>query len=336
MMVLRQNAISMKYCKNIEIYKSSSVPNLSSRILKDAFISHIDKLHFLFDKILKTANFPDEWKCATVIPLKKGGVSTLVSNLRPISLLPLPSKIFEKIIHNRMIFHLEANHLLDDKQGGFRKNNSTINTAVKSTNDIFNAMNNRNNTVATFIDMAKAFDTVNHQILLNKIEKLGFSWKNLLKSYLFQRKQVTLANGTTSNQCNISCGIPQGSTVGPLMFIIYMNDISTVLRYSKYQLYADDTVIYSRGDLDESTANLCQDLSAFENWCDKNKLTLNIGKTKYVTFGLKSQTKKLLITMFLSILNLRLDRVCTYKYLGVTFDMNLNYNKHLQTENCLS
>ena len=133
-----------------------------------------------------------------------------------------------------MIFHLEANHLLDDNHGGFRKNNSTMNTAVKFTNDIFNAMNKRHITVATFIDMAKAFDTVNHQILLNKIEKLGFRGiiYDLLKNYLFQRKQVTMANGTTSNQCNISCGIPQGSTVRPLMFIIYMNDISTVFRYT--------------------------------------------------------------------------------------------------------
>ena len=104
------------------------------------------------------------------------------------------------------------------------------------------------------------------------------------------------------------------------MFIIYMNDISTVLRHCKYQLYADDTVIYSCGDLIESTANLCQDLSAFKYWCDKNKLTLNIGKTKYVTFGLKSHTKKI-INHNVFIDNLRLDRVCTYKYQGVTLDM---------------
>ena len=324
----------LTFCKEIEIYKSSSVPNLSSRILKDTFLSQIDKVFFLFDKIIKTGIYPDLWKCATVIPLKKGGISTHVTNLRPISLLPLPSKILEKIIHNRMISHLETNNLLDKNQGGFRKNNSTINTAVKFTKDIFNAINIREITIATFIDMAKAFDTVNHEILLKKLEYLGFRGNiyNLLKNYLFQRKQVTLANGITSKQRKVTCGIPQGSTVGPLMFIIYMNDLSTVLKNCNYHLYADDTVIYTNGDLNASTDILCHDLAAFKKWCDRNKLTLNVGKTKYVTFGLKSQTRHI-DDHVVSIDNLRIDRVCLYKYLGITLDMNLNYNKHLQ--NCL-
>ena len=141
-----------------------------------------------------------------------------------------------------------------------------------------------------------------------------------------------MANGITSNECNITCGIPQGSNVGLLMFIIYMNDISYALRHCKEQLYADDTVIYASGNFDESTNIVCQDLSTFKNWCDKNKLTLNVGKTKYVTFGLKSQTKKI-TNHVISIDNLKLERVCTYKYLGVTLDMNFNFNKHLQ--NCL-
>ena len=126
----------MKFCKEIEIYKSSTIPNLSSRVIKDAFLSQIDKVHFLFDMILKSGIHPDVWKCATVIPLKKGGISTLVTNLRLISLLPLSSKILEKIIHNRMISHLGTNHLLDKNQGVLGKI-TTINTTVKFTNDIF-------------------------------------------------------------------------------------------------------------------------------------------------------------------------------------------------------
>ena len=157
-----------------------------------------------------------------------------------------------------MISHLETNHLLNKNQGGFRKNNSTINTTVKFTNDIFNAINIREITIATFIDMAKAFDTVNHNILLKKIEKLGFRGNiyKLLKNDLTDRQQVTIANGVTSSHLNITCGIPQGSTIGPLLFITYVNDVSSVLQNCKYHLYADDTVIYASGELNVITTTV--------------------------------------------------------------------------------
>ena len=324
----------IKFCKEINIHKASSVSGLSSRILKDAFISQVDKLKYLFDVILKKGIFPSEWKYASIIPLKKVANTNSVSDLRPISLLPLPSKILEKIIHNRLIEYLEANEYLDPNQGGFRKNNSTINTTAKFTNDIFNAINYRHLTLATFIDMAKAFDTVNHKILLSKLEALGISGMllKLLRNYLTNRKQATLANGHTSDLVHIACGIPQGSTVGPLMYIIYMNDVSSSLKNCKYQLYADDTVIYISGDMELTTGKLCADLNTFKNWCDKNKLTLNIKKTKYVTFGLKSQTRKI-TNHTLKIGNMRIERVHLYKYLGITLDMNLTYKKHM--ENCI-
>ena len=141
-------------------------------------------------------------------------------------------------MHNRLINHLETNELLDIHQGGFRKNNSTVHSTVKFTDDIINAINKRDLTIATFVDMAKAFDTVNPSILLQKLELLGIAGKTskLLRYYLTNRKQSTLANGTVSKLANISCGIPQGSTVGPLMYIIYRNDVSKSLNHCKYQL----------------------------------------------------------------------------------------------------
>ena len=325
-----------KYCKEIEIFKSSSVANLSSKILKEAFLSQLPRLQYLFEQILISGIFPSDWKKATVIPLKKSGNSNLVTNLRPISLLPLPSKLFEKILHNRLIHHLEINQYLDIYQGGFRKNNSTINTTVRFTNDIFNAINQRNLTLSTFVDMAKAFDTVNHEILLKKLKSLGFTGKvfKLLQNYLCDRSQTTLANGTTSKSQRVICGIPQGSTVGPLLFIIYINDIASILRKCKYQLYADDTVLYMSGSsLDILTDNMCSDLSKFKDWCDGNKLTINIKKTKYVIFGLKSQIKEIRHHN-LHINNHYLDRVNSYKYLGVTLDSCLTYSRHM--ENCLN
>ena len=248
-------------------------------------LNQVEKLKYIYDQIVKTGIFPSDWKCATIIPLKKVPNTNSVNELRPISLLPLPSKIFEKIIHNRLIDHLETNDYLDPHQGGFRKNNSTINTTAKFTNDIFNAINTRDLTMATFVDMAKAFDTVNHKILLNRLELLGISGNvlKLLRNYLTDRKQSTMANGITSRLDNVTCGIPQGSTVGPLMYIIYMNDISTSLKNCKYQLYADDTVLYLSENclcINDATNRMCTDLGTFKKWCDKNKLTMNVKKNK--------------------------------------------------------
>ena len=242
----------------------------------------------------------------------------------------------QKFLHNRLIHHLEINQYLDIYQGGFRKNNSTINTTVRFTNDIFNAINRRQLTLATFIDMAKDFYTVNHNILLKKMELLGFRGNvlRLLQNYLKDRFQSTLANGFTSKSQKVVCGIPQGSTVGPLMFIIYLNDLSSILQNCKYQLYADDTVLYMSGqEIEPITDNMCIDLAQFKDWCDCNKLTINIKKTKYMIFGLKSQIKEIRHHV-LNIHDHFLDRVTSYKYLGVTPDACLTYSRHM--ENCLN
>ena len=179
--------------------------------------------------------------------------------------------------------------------------------------------------------MAKAFDTVNHDILVKILGYLGFQGNllKLLKNYLVDRRQSTSANGCISNEESVVWGIPQGSTVGPLMYIMYVNDIISCIQNCKYFMYADDTIIYTSGTLAECTDRLTQDLTRFKKWCDRNKLTLNVHKTKYTVFGLKSQTRKI-HNHTLSIDGKKIDNVSTYKYLGITLDMNLNYNKHLE------
>ena len=216
-----------KFCKEIDTNKSSCITNISSKVLKDAFLTLIRQSTYLLNVSFRTGIFPDCWKLANIIPLFKGGNRNNEGNFRPVSLLPLPSKIIEKIVHQRISNFIETNNYLDDKQGGFRKNHSTINTIANLSNDIFNGINNREMTLSCFIDMAKAFDTVNHQILLQKLSKLGigntlFNW---VKNYLSDRKQCTTANSITSQFLDISRGVPQGSILGPLFFIIYVNDI---------------------------------------------------------------------------------------------------------------
>ena len=324
----------LNLCTKIDVNKASCVYNISIKVLKDAFIVLTSEFTYLINISFKTGIFPTNWKLANIIPLFKGGNKNTVGNFRPVSLLPLPSKIIEKIAHNRISSFLETGNYLDNMQGGFRKNQSTINTTAKLTDDIFKGINDRNMTLSCFIDMAKAFDTVNHDILLQKLSKIGIGnfllkW---IKSYLFQRKQCTTANNVTSPYSEILCGVPQGSILGPLFFIVYVNDIEDCLENCKHLLYADDTVIYITGELNVTTNLLQLDLNCFKNWCDKNQLTMNIKKTKYVTFGLKSQTRSV-NNHDLFIQQTKIDRVNSYKYLGITLDMNLNYNIHL--ENCL-
>ena len=324
----------LKLCKEIDVGKSSCIENISSQVMRDALVHLNDKFTMLINKSLSLGLFPHAWKYAKVCPLFKGGNRNLVGNYRPVSLLPIPSKIIEKIVHDRLSRFFEENEVLDPNQGGFRKGHSTINTISKLTHDIFEGINNGIITTTCFIDMAKAFDTVNHKILCSKLNEMGITGNTLtwVKNYLSERKQCTDANGVTSEQLDITCGVPQGSILGPLFFIVYVNDIKSSLKHCKHLLYADDTVLYITGELQRSTGDLQSDLSRFKSWCDRNQLTMNIKKTKYVTFGLKTKTRKI-GNHSLFINDTRLERVTSYKYLGLTLDMNLNYNKPL--ENCL-
>ena len=180
-----------------------------------------------------------------------------------------------------------------------------------------------------FIDFKKAFDTVNHKILLDKLSKYGIrgNFKNWITNYLEEREQVMLVNGSVSGSVEVVCGVPQGSILGPLMFLAYINDVERCCQFSKISLYADDTAIYLSGKNHVDTSLLLQqDLSRFEQWCAGNKLTVNVSKTKYMSFSHKPRN------CILSLNGERLLRVPTYTYLGVILDPKLNYDKFIQQQ----
>ena len=326
----------LKVCKAIDISKSSAVDGLSSKILKDAFVAIVHKLTRLFNLSLTHGKFPDQWKSATVIPLQKAGDKSDVNNLRPVSLLPLPGKILEKLVHKKLLHFLEINNLLDHNQGGFRPNRSTINTVAKMTDMIFNAMNNKEITVAAFIDFRKAFDTVNHEILIEKLKRIGIR-SNLLNwstDYLTNRTQCTLANDTKWDKLYIKCGVPQGSTLGPLFFLVYINDIKSALGNINMFLFADDTVLLSSNKSAKSARDKLEEkLSQLLIWCRQNKLTMNLTKTKCMIFGTK-QKVKISNLKKIKLDRAELDYVNSYKYLGRTLDKSLTYIKHIQS--CIS
>ena len=185
----------------------------------------------------------------------------------------------------------------------------------------------------------KAFDTVNHQILLKKLRKCGIEGLLLawIENYLTGRKQCTMANDIVSELDNIVCGVTQGSVLGPLLFLIYINDISSVIKNSKISMYADDTVVYiSKVNLNNAIALLQSDLDRVYTWCHCNKLTINCKKTKFCLFGMRSTIKRSKTQdIQLSLSNQILERVCSYKYLGLTLDECLTYNKHVKEMNRL-
>ena len=322
----------IKYIKDIDLTKSSGIEKISSKCLKDALLALSAQLIHIFEMSIKHCIFPKTWKIATIVPLFKSGKKTDVSNYRPVSLLPIPGKILEKIIHGDVANFLENNKLLCDKQGGFRKNHSTLSSITEFTNNIFNAINSKELTVAIFFDLKKAFDTVNHKILIKKLEKMGIRGNVLLwiENYLSERKQKTICNNNLSEKKNVLCGVPQGSILGPLLFLVYINDIENAICNSKFQLYADDTVIYNSGSsIDDIKISLQNNIDKFAKWCIINKLTINTKKTKIMIFGSRYNIKRN-STLELRINGESLQIVPTYKYLGINLDQTLNFNYHLK------
>ena len=322
----------MGLVKNIDISKSSGIDKISSKCLRDAIMIVLNsQLSHIFDVSLKNCYFPKSWKVATIVPLFKNGKRNDVSNYRPVSLLPIPGKILEKVIHLHNITNfLEKNNILCNRQGGFRKNHSTLSSITDFPNDLFNAINTHNLTKATFFFyLKKAFDTVDHYILIRKLEKMGIRGKLLrwIENYLNERVQKTICNNTVSTVNNVLCGVPKGSILGPLLFLVYINDIENIIENAKFQLYADDTVIYSSSkNVAEIETNLQKNINNFSNWCEINKLTINTKKTKIMVLD---QVKKY-SNVNLNVMGERLQVVPTYKYLSINLDQTLNFNYHLK------
>ena len=274
--------------KDINIYKSSGITNLSSFVLKEAFTSLIPELTHIFRLSISTGIFPRKWKDSLVIPIPKSGNLTKVQNFRPISLLPLPGKLLEKLVHSQISSYLESEALLNNDQHGFRKGHSTVHSIAQLTRYISTKFYYGLPTLVAFLDFRKAFDCVQHDVLLQKIAKLNLApgvvtW---VASYLANRRQRVLANNTYSTFLPVTQGVLQGSVLGPLFYIIYANDLISVIKNCGIALYADDTVLYSADKkFISSVTKVQEDLNAVSSWCHSNGIMLNTDKTKVMVFG---------------------------------------------------
>ena len=327
---LLNNQDVIKLVKEINIYKSSGLPNINSRLLKDGFMALIDQFTFVLNLSLKTGIVPDTWKLGTITPIPKSGALNDVNNIRPISLTALPGKLLERHVHTQLVSFLEENNLLYENQGGFRKNKSTTQTVHHLINQIANAKNDDKYSLAVYLDISKAFDSINHDLLLQKLYKIGIRGMGLkwLQNYMYDRKQVVVNGGQESSKQTIICGVPQGSILGPLLFIIYMNDMARLPLTSNLLLFADDTVLYYNDRCIRNLhATVQKDLDIVINWCSFNKLCINLKKTKVTAFD-KSFSKTCIANQSLHIFGKEIERIDRHEYLGIVVDDRLSFKYH--------
>ena len=310
--------------------KSVGPNSIPIKLLKIIGSSVSQFLALLVNQSFQSGFFPDKLKIAKVISLFKKGNPEIPSNYRPISLLPIFSKIFEKLMYRRLYRFLEIHKVLYSLQFGFQENHSIDHALVSFTEAVRNTLDNKRLGCGIFIDLQKAFDTVNHRILLSKLEHYGVRGCALewFGSYLSDRKQYVSVNGSNSDVLSITCGVPQGSVLDPLLFLIYINDLPNASKKLTFYLFADDTNIYYEcNDLPNLVKIVNKELRLVKKWLDANKLSLNIDKTNYIIFH--SSSVKVPSDSDIKIGKKHIKRVKFVKFLGLLLDEHLIWRYHL-------
>ena len=323
--------------KRMKSKNSSGHDKISSNLLKFIAPSVMLPLCHLFNLSFKLGYIPDCLKIAMVKPIYKKGPQDNFTNYRPISLLSSFSKLLEKIASNQMMKYINKFRLLYEHQYGFRAGYNTTQPLLHFLDNIFNSLNSPNNdySLAIFIDLTKAFDTCDIDILLYKLNHYGFRGiaNQWFKSYLTGRKQFTSIKGVNSSLKELLCGVPQGSILGPLLFILLINDLPNATDFFNI-LYADDTTLQkSSNDLRNLFNEANIELEKLSDWFKANKLTLNVSKTKYILFRKKSQNINF-SDLKLTIDDEQIDRIghgCreeSFKFVGIHLDELLTWDFH--------
>ena len=323
----------MKIIRNLKVHKAHGHDDTSIRMIKICNKSILKPLILLFENSIKSSYYPDIWKKSNIIPVHKKNDKQLVNNYRPISLLPIFGKIFEKIIFNRIYNFLSEENLLNNNQSGFRPSDSCVNQLLSITHEIFEAFdcNPTLEVRSVFLDISKAFDKVWHEGLLYKLKSMGISGEliKLPENYLSNRLQRVVLNGQTSPWRPVLAGVPQGSILGPLLFLIYINDLPNRLK-SNMKLFADDTSLFTIvKDKNESANILNNDLSLISRWAYDWKMLFNPDPkkpTQEVIFSRKKQSQS---HPTISLNNIPVERASYQKHLGIILDEKLNFKQHI-------
>ena len=303
--------------------------DLGSKFIKLSLDLIVTPLSYICNQSLQEGIFPRQLKIANVIPLYKSDDPSCFNHYRPVSLLCILSKVFEKVMYSRLLSFLEKMKIIYANQFGFRKYHSTYMALMVLVNKITQSLEKGEFVVGVFLDFSKAFDTVNHIILLKKLEHYGIRGTALkwFESYLSDRSQFVTYNGEKSTEKSVICGVPQGSILGPLLFLIYINDLSNVCKSMMPLLFADDTNLFKSGkDSNQLQSEIENELSLISEWLKINKLSLNIKKTQFMIFTTKNSSTQ---NIELKIDGHAIDQTFTTKFLGVLIDSQLSWKAHI-------
>ena len=322
-----------KTIDNLPSKNSRAADGISSKFLKSIRDELAQPLTFIVNQTLESGIFPDKLKVARVRALFKKGDKSDVNNYRPISILPTLSKVFERIILKQMTEYFIENDLLFHGQYGFREKHSTELAAIELVDRISTAMDSGSIPFNIYIDLSKAFDCLNHSILLSKLNHYGVrgSALNLIRSYLQNRKQFVRNNDMESPLADLTTGIPQGSILGPFLFLIFMNDFHRSSNLFRMINYADDTTLISTVSAFHSDLpgrSIDDELRKISSWLTANKMCLNIGKTKIMFFHSKS---KQFHPPAVSLNGITIESVDEFNYLGIIINKHLSWQPHVNS-----
>ena len=315
--------------KDFKNNTSAGADGVDIRVVKGVINYVCDPLSAIFDKCLEFGIFPDKLKVARVVPVFKKGSKEILSNYRPISVLPIFSKIFEKCIYNRLLAFIKECNIFTSNQYGFRERHSTTHALVNFVHNVIRAIENEDILIGIFLDLSKAFDTLDHDILFYKLNFYGIRGVilDLFKSYLSNRVQYVTIDGIKSSCKPLECGVPQGSVLGPLLFLLYINDLCNTSNILKYILFADDTSLFlSHKNISKLQTVLNTELIKISKWLYMNKLSLNIGKTQYMVFTKKHVN---LDDISIKLAGSEIKHETSLKFLGITIDQNLTWKQHI-------
>ena len=322
----------LKLIRDLPSGKADGLDGIPARLLKLSTPLTAVSLTHIFNRVIETGSIPNDWKNARVTPIHKDNSKLDPVNYRPISVLSVIAKVFEKAVFNQTYQYLVDNNILAKFQSGFRPLHSTLTALLDATNNWYLNIDNGLINAILFIDLKKAFDTIDHEILLKKLEWCGLRAKTLqlFRNYLLQRTQLTVVNGVKSKANIIRCGVPQGSILGPLLFLLYINDLPNCNLLSKPKMYADDTnLTYAAKNQDELVSAMNRDLVHLKQWLSANKLSLNVLKTKCMFIGTRQKVSSIPSQPNISLDGQHIDRVTNYKCLGVELDETLTWNVHM-------